>query len=167
MFHVIHRVNWWMYISFGNKLVVKMSFLRLAYLLHRIILSVFIAEETYILNPLLLARHVFIHSPPFHYKLLVSWTIFSRANYSVDSIQSAIDNDTKATFNLRWHMVLAQEVMAMAWLKWLELAQHVHVIIQVGNHWLRQWFNACLAPRHRLNQCWFVVNQTLRTNFSE
>ena len=35
----------------------------------------------------------------------------------------------------------------------------------LGHHWLRQWFVACLAPSHYLNQYWHSVNWTPRNNF--
>ena len=37
---------------------------------------------------------------------------------------------------------------------------------ELGQHWFRQWPVACLAPSHYLNQCWIIVNLTIR-NFSE
>ena len=33
---------------------------------------------------------------------------------------------------------------------------------ELGQHWFRQWLVACSAPSHYLNQCWLIVNWTLR-----
>ena len=37
----------------------------------------------------------------------------------------------------------------------------------MGHHWFRQWLVTCSAPCHCLSQCWFFVNQSLCTNFSD
>ena len=36
-----------------------------------------------------------------------------------------------------------------------------------GCHGLRWWLVACLAPSHYLNQCWFIFNRSLGTNYNE
>ena len=39
----------------------------------------------------------------------------------------------------------------------------LHICVgELGQHWFRQWFVACSAPSHYLNQCWLIVNWTLR-----
>ena len=39
--------------------------------------------------------------------------------------------------------------------------QHI-CISDLGQHWFRLWLVACSAPSHDLNQCWLIVNWTLR-----
>ena len=34
--------------------------------------------------------------------------------------------------------------------------------LRVNHHWFKYWFVAWLAPSHYLNQCWNIVNGTLR-----
>ena len=38
---------------------------------------------------------------------------------------------------------------------------------EVGHHWFRQWLVACSSPSNYLDQCWLIVNGTLKTNFNE
>ena len=39
----------------------------------------------------------------------------------------------------------------------------LHICIaELGQPWFRLWFGACSAPSHYLNQCWLIVNWTLR-----
>ena len=33
---------------------------------------------------------------------------------------------------------------------------------KLSNYWVRWWLVACSAPSHYLNQCWYIVNWTLR-----
>ena len=40
----------------------------------------------------------------------------------------------------------------------------VYVHRQSNDHWFRWWFVACSASSHCLNQCWNIVNWTLRNN---
>ena len=35
-------------------------------------------------------------------------------------------------------------------------------VSESGQHWFRKWLVAYSAPRHYLNQCWVIVNWTLR-----
>ena len=43
------------------------------------------------------------------------------------------------------------------------LPQVPHIcFIESGQHWFRQWLVAYSAPSHYLNQCWVIVNWTLR-----
>ena len=51
----------------------------------------------------------------------------------------------------------------------LESAQLTHLplvahicISESSQHWFRYWLVACMAPSHYLNQCWLIVNWTLR-----
>ena len=38
-----------------------------------------------------------------------------------------------------------------------------HICVgKLGHHCFRQWLGACSAPSHYLNQCWNIVNWTLR-----
>ena len=37
-----------------------------------------------------------------------------------------------------------------------------HIYTEWGQHWFRYWLVAYLAPSHYLNQCWVLVNWTLR-----
>ena len=46
----------------------------------------------------------------------------------------------------------------------LPLVPHI-CICELGQHWFRWWLVACSAPSHYLNQCWLIVNWTLRHNF--
>ena len=43
----------------------------------------------------------------------------------------------------------------------LSLVPHI-CINEAGPNWLRQWLVTCWAPSHHLNQCWDIVNWTLR-----
>ena len=43
----------------------------------------------------------------------------------------------------------------------VRLVPYIYVS-ELGQHWLRYWLVACLAPSHYLNQCWNIVNWTLR-----
>ena len=43
----------------------------------------------------------------------------------------------------------------------LPLVPHLW-LSESGQHWLKKWFVAYSAPTHYLNQCWVVVNGTLR-----
>ena len=43
----------------------------------------------------------------------------------------------------------------------LPLVPHICVVKQ-GQHLFRWWLVACSAPSHYLNQCWIIVNWTLR-----
>ena len=41
-----------------------------------------------------------------------------------------------------------------------------HICVhKLCHHCFRQWLVACLAPSHSLNQCWNIVNGTLRNKF--
>ena len=40
-------------------------------------------------------------------------------------------------------------------------------INESSQHWFRYWLVADSAPSYYINQCWVIVNWTLRTNFSE
>ena len=35
-------------------------------------------------------------------------------------------------------------------------------VVEMGHHRFRKWLVACSAPSHYLNQCWNIVNWTLR-----
>ena len=48
----------------------------------------------------------------------------------------------------------------------LPLVPHIWVS-ESGQHCFRKWLAAYSEPSHYLNQCRFVVNWTIRTNFSE
>ena len=38
-----------------------------------------------------------------------------------------------------------------------------HICIsKVGHNWFRQWLVACSVPSHYLNQCWNIINLTLK-----
>ena len=41
------------------------------------------------------------------------------------------------------------------------LVPHI-CVSKLGQHWFRQWLVACSAPSHCLDQCWLIVNWTLR-----
>ena len=43
----------------------------------------------------------------------------------------------------------------------LPLVPHI-CVSELGQHWFRQWLVAYSAPSHYRNQCWFIVNWTLR-----
>ena len=43
----------------------------------------------------------------------------------------------------------------------LPVVTHI-CISESGQHWLREWLVAYSAPSHCLNQCWIIVNWTLR-----
>ena len=43
----------------------------------------------------------------------------------------------------------------------LPLVPHI-CVSELGKHWFRQWLVASSAPSHYLNQCWLIVNWTLR-----
>ena len=43
----------------------------------------------------------------------------------------------------------------------LPLVPHIDVS-ELGQHWFRQWLVTWSAPSHYLNQCWNIVNWTLR-----
>ena len=49
------------------------------------------------------------------------------------------------------------------WLTYLPLVPHI-CVSESGQHWFRQWLVTYSAPSHYLNQCWVVVNWTLRKN---
>ena len=51
--------------------------------------------------------------------------------------------------------------LATGWLTHWGRVTHI-CIGNLGRHWLRLWLVACLAPSHYLNQCWNIVNWTLR-----
>ena len=38
---------------------------------------------------------------------------------------------------------------------------------ELGKHWFGQWLGAKQTTIHYLNQCWLIVNWTLRTDFSD
>ena len=41
-----------------------------------------------------------------------------------------------------------------------------HIIVSASDqHWFREWLAAYSAPSHYLNQCWVLVNWTLRNKF--
>ena len=43
-----------------------------------------------------------------------------------------------------------------------------HICIsKLGHHWFRKQLVAWLAPSHYLNQCWYIVELTIRQKFSE
>ena len=46
----------------------------------------------------------------------------------------------------------------------LPLVPHI-CVSQSGQHWFRKWLFAYSAPSHYLNQCWVIVNWTLRNKF--
>ena len=46
----------------------------------------------------------------------------------------------------------------------LPLAPHI-CVNESGQHWFRQWLVAYSVPSHYLNQCWVIVNWTLRNKF--
>ena len=48
------------------------------------------------------------------------------------------------------------------WLTHLAIVPHI-CVGKLGQHCLRSWLNACVAPSHYLNQSWLVVNWTLRS----
>ena len=42
----------------------------------------------------------------------------------------------------------------------------IHICLsKLAHHWSRVWLGACSMPSHRLNQCWFIVNKTLKNIF--
>ena len=43
----------------------------------------------------------------------------------------------------------------------LPLGSHI-CVSELGQHWFRQWLVAYSVPSHYLNQCWIIVNWTLR-----
>ena len=44
----------------------------------------------------------------------------------------------------------------------------IHICVsKLVHHWIRLWLGASLAPSHYLNQCWHIVNSTLRKCFKE
>ena len=60
----------------------------------------------------------------------------------------------------------------MDWLSWFGVnslrLSDLYMCQETNHHWFRQWLVAWSAPSHYLNQCWNIVNWTLRnTNFSE
>ena len=51
---------------------------------------------------------------------------------------------------------------------WTHLPLVLHICISViGQHWFRYWLVAYSVPNHYLNQCWAIVNWTLRNTSSE
>ena len=35
-------------------------------------------------------------------------------------------------------------------------------VVELDHHWFRWWFVVCSVPGHHLNQCWVIINWTLR-----
>ena len=51
--------------------------------------------------------------------------------------------------------------------RWFHALSHwglvTHIcVVELGHHWFRQWLVACSVPSHYLNQCWNIVNWTVR-----
>ena len=68
-------------------------------------------------------------------------------------------------FNVLMFIIINQYVISH-----LPLVPHI-CISESGQHWFRLWLVAYSAPSHYLNQCWLIVNWTLRDtirwNFSQ
>ena len=67
--------------------------------------------------------------------------------------------------NMPIHFALIRETIEAFWtclhLTHLPLVPHM-CVSELGQHWFRQWFVAYSAPSHYLNQCWVIVNWTVR-----
>ena len=71
----------------------------------------------------------------------------------------------KPHFNVLMFIIINQYVISH-----LPLVPHI-CISESGQHWFRLWLVAYSVPSHYLNQCWIIVNWTLRDtirwNFSQ
>ena len=70
------------------------------------------------------------------------------------------------TVHISWMFgCYSQGNLSVATLTHLPLVPHM-CISEQGQDWFRQWLVACSAPSHYLNQCWLIVNWTIRNKTS-
>ena len=103
-------------------------------------------------------------------KLFLSWDCKQPAN-SVGKIDGAGPELFACDQWYQLMLFLMHEILyPLLILTHLPLVQH-KCVSESGQHWFRWWLVAYSAPSHYLNQCWNIVNWTLRNkhpwNFSQ